>query len=48
MLFGTNMNNIFGHYSKIINKIDDETAPSYGAIWDEFIEQHQHQSIKII
>ena len=25
--------------------MDAETAPSYGAIWDEFSEQHQHQSL---
>ena len=29
----------------MINQIDTETAPSKGAIWDEFSEQHQHCSI---
>ena len=29
-----------------ILKIDAETAPPNGAIWDEFSEQHYHQSIK--
>ena len=26
--------------------MDAETAPSNGAIWDDFNEQHKHQSIK--
>ena len=28
----------------IIRKVDAGTAPSNGAIWDEFSEKHQHQS----
>ena len=28
-------------------KINAETAPSNSATWDEFIEQHQQQSVKI-
>ena len=28
-----------------LKKKNAETAPSDGAIWDEFIEQHQHQNI---
>ena len=27
----------------MISKIDVEPAPSIGAIWDEFSEEHQHQ-----
>ena len=30
----------------MIKKNDAETAPTKSAIWDEFREQHQHQSIK--
>ena len=38
MLFGTNLHHNLKIYAK--------TAPSKSVIWDEFSEQHQHQSIK--
>ena len=41
---GTNLHIILCYFS--IKIIDAETALSNGAIWDEFSEQHQHQSIK--
>ena len=34
---------IFGKFSIIIKQIGAGTAPSNGAFWDEFSEQHQHQ-----
>ena len=32
--------------SIIIQEIYARTVPSNGAIWDDFIKQHQHQSFK--
>ena len=29
-----------------IKEIDVGTAPSYGAIWDDFCEKHQHNKLK--
>ena len=44
MLFGTNLHYIWCKFSIIIKINGTETAPYYGAIWDEFCKQHQHQS----
>ena len=46
VLFRTYLYYILCKFSIIIKRIDDGTAPSKYAIWDEFNEQHQHQSIK--
>ena len=39
---------IFGPICSIIKQSYAKTSPSKGAIWDEFSEQHQHQSIQKI
>ena len=45
-LIRTNLHYIQCKFSIIVLKIYDETAPSKRALWDEFSEQYQHQSIK--
>ena len=37
---------IIMYIGSIIKKLDAGTAPSKGDIWEDFIEQHQHQSMK--
>ena len=41
----TNLYYIWCKFIIIVEKIDAGSAPSKGAIWDKFSEQHQHQSI---
>ena len=43
---GTYLHYIWFEFSIVIQQIDAIAAPSKGAIWDEFSEQHQNQSIQ--
>ena len=47
VLFETNMHHIWCKFNIIIKYIYARTAPSNGAIWDEFSDQHQHQKSTI-
>ena len=40
LLFGTNLHKFYANFSITILKMNAEVAPSNGAIWDEFSEQH--------
>ena len=46
VLFGTNLYYIWYKFSIMTKNNNVKTEPSTGAIWDEFNEQHQYQSIK--